>query len=365
MPSDHRYAVVVAGGAGTRLWPLSRERLPKQMRALMSDKTLINETVDRIRGVVPVGNIYVSTTANYEEMVRDLVPDLPAENLIVEPVARGTAAAFALLSHTLASRDPDAIVFSLASDHAITEIDRFAHTLVDCFEFIEAHPEHIALVGITPTRPDTGLGYVKIRRQRLQDEPLVHAAEKFVEKPSQEVAQGYVDSGDYFWNAGYYCFAAATLLAAYDDADPGLGEAARAFAASGAVDDYLKAPEKVHEIEVIDSGKYPLAVVPGHFTWSDIGNWRALHQALSDLGGQSLVASDPQHHIDVESRNCLVFAAPAEEGQGQDRIVATIGLDNIVVVDTEDVTLVLDKDHAEQLPKMLELLRQREMRKYL
>lgn len=353
--------MVVAGGVGTRLWPLSRESLPKQMRALMSDQTLIAETVDRIRDVVALSNIYVSTTANYEDKVRELLPDLPPQNLIVEPVARGTAAAFALLAHTLYERDPDAIIFSLASDHAITELELFWQTLRESYEFIEQHPGHLALVGIKPTRSDTGLGYLKIRRGEIQTDPLVYAAEKFVEKPSQEVAQGYVESGDYYWNAGYYCFAAATLLEAYEDADPDLVSAARSFAVSRDPADYLKAPQKVHEIEFIDSGKYPLAVVPGNFTWSDIGNWRALHEALSELGGRSLVASDPLHHIDIDSSDCLVFASPDHE----DQIVATVGLDNIVVVATGDVVLVLNKDRAETLPKLLDTLRERELKKYL
>src|ERR1700710_1557060 len=126
---SHRYAVVVAGGAGTRLWPLSRESLPKQMQALMSDQTLISETVERIGGVVPLHNIYVSTTENYREMIQQHVPQIPSENIIVEPVARGTAAAFALFSHALYEQDDQAVIFSLASDHAITEVDRFQETL--------------------------------------------------------------------------------------------------------------------------------------------------------------------------------------------------------------------------------------------
>ncbi len=355
--TDHRYAVVVAGGSGSRLWPLSRQRLPKQMQSLMGDKTLIAETVDRLRGVIPLDHVYVSTTANYSGMIKELVPDIADANLIVEPVARGTSAAFALLAYTLHRRDPEAVIFSLASDHAITEVDRFHKTLLNCYEVIESDRSRLALVGIKPTRPDTGLGYIKVRGP-VQDEPLVFAAEKFVEKPSHDVAMGYVESGEYYWNAANYCFAASTFLEAYDDADPRLVDAARRYTRSGDVADYLAAPEKVHEIELIDSRKYPLVVVPADFMWSDIGNWQALHRALSAVAGVSMVSSDSRQHIDVNSSNCLVYT-------NDDRIVATAGLDNIVVVTTDDVVLVIIMDQLETMPELLRTLHKKHMDEYL
>lgn len=355
--SAHRYAVVVAGGAGTRLWPLSRQNLPKQMQSLMSDKTLIAETVDRLRGVVPWENVYVSTTANYSGTISELLPDIKDENIIVEPVARGTSAAFALFASTLYDKDPEAVIFSLASDHAITEVDRFQQTLRDCYAFIEANRGHVALVGIKPTRPDTGLGYIKVRGI-ISEKPAVYAAEKFVEKPSREVAASYVTSGEYYWNAAYYCFAAATLLEAYDDADPRLLAAARNYRRTGKSADYEAAPRKVHEVEVIDSRKYPLAVVPAEFAWSDIGNWQALHRALADIAGESMVATNSRQHIDVDSTNCLVYS-------DDERIVATAGLDSIVVVSTKDVVLVLNMEQLEKMPELLTALRDKNMVEYL
>ncbi len=345
--ADHRYAVVVAGGAGTRLWPLSRKNLPKQMQALMSDRTLIVETVDRLRGVVRPDHIYVSTTANYSGMIRDLLPEIPRDNVIVEPEARGTAAAFALFAHYLHEHDPDAIVFSLASDHAITEVDRFQDTMVDCYRFIETHPDHVALVGIKPTRPDTGLGYIKVRDQFGED-PTVYSVEKFVEKPTHNVAAGYLESGDYFWNAAYYCFAAGTLLSAYDDADPRLVRAAQTYAHTLDPKDYRAAPRKVHEIELIDSGTYPLVVVPAEFTWSDIGNWQTLHHVMAEMAGEDLVVPNARQHADVNSTTGLVLVPPEYQG-----IVATAGLDNIAVVVTEDAVLVINLDHADEMPALL------------
>ena len=345
--NDHRYAVVVAGGSGTRLWPLSRKSLPKQMQALMSDRTLIVETVDRLRGVVSDDHIFVSTTVNYSEAIRELLPEIPRENVIVEPEARGTAAAFALFTHALHQQDPEAIVFSLASDHAITEVDRFHDTMRACYGYIEQHRDHVALVGIKPTRPDTGLGYIKVRDQ-LSEGPVAYSVEKFVEKPTHRVAAGYLESGDYFWNAAYYCFAAGTLLDAYDHADPRLVESARRYLQSGDPEDYRAAPRKVHEIELIDSGAYPLVVVPANFTWSDIGNWQTLHQVMAELAGESLVVPNARQHADVNSTTGLVLVPPEYTG-----IVATAGLDNIAVVVTDDAVLVINLDHADEMPELL------------
>lgn len=345
--TDHRYAVVVAGGSGTRLWPLSRKSLPKQMQALMSDRTLIVETVDRLRGVVPDDHIFVSTTVNYGEAIRDLLPEIPRDNVIVEPEPRGTAAAFALFTYTLHERDPDAIVFSLASDHAITEVDRFQSTMRACYAFIEEHPAHVALVGIRPTRPDTGLGYIKVR-EKFAEDVTAYSVEKFVEKPTHTVAAAYLESGDYFWNAAYYCFAASTLLEAYDNADPRLVESARRYLAGGNPEDYRAAPRKVHEIELIDSGLYPLVVVPANFTWSDIGNWQTLHQVMAELAGESLVVPNARQHADVNSTTGLVLVPPEYTG-----IVATAGLDNIAVVVTDDAVLVINLDHADEMPALL------------
>ena len=345
---EHRYAVVVAGGAGTRLWPLSRQSLPKQMQALMSDKTLIRETVDRIRGVVPMSNVYISTTTNYCHPIHALLPDVPPENVICEPSARGTAAAFALFSSVIHEKDPEAVIFSLASDHAITEVDRFHVAMRQSFEFVEAHRRHMAMVGVRPTRPDTGLGYIRARHP-LQRDPLVLRAEKFVEKPTRDVAQKYVASGEYYWNAAYYCFTAEALLEAYEDADPALVDAARNFAKSGDPADYEAAPDKTHEIEIIDSTTYPLALVPADFTWSDIGNWPALYNLKRQLAGEDQVSTDSSQHVDVDSTRIMVSNADG-------RLVATAGLDDIAIITTDDAVLVLNMTQVDSDPDMMKRL---------
>jgi mannose-1-phosphate guanylyltransferase len=370
---SHRYAVVVAGGAGTRLWPLSRERLPKQIQSLTGAQSLIAETVERLRGVVPTERIFVSTTRNYADLIKAQLPAIPEANFIVEPVARGTAAAFALLAHELGERDDDAIVFSLASDHKVTDVERFQQTLRTCFEFVESHPGQIALVGIKPTRPDTSLGYIKVRRGSVAGHPIARSVEKFVEKPGARAAAGYFKSGDYYWNAAYYCFSARTLLAAYDDADPRLHEAAAKYAKSQEPADYVEAPRKVHEIELIDSGKYPLALIPADFEWSDIGNWQALNLWLNDLEAIS-DGDQASPHVEIDSPNCRI------RGKGH-RIVVTVGVEGAQVTSTDDgvlvrlgktsvvftpdAVLVLDEDQHEKLTQVPDRLRSERLSDYL
>lgn len=353
--SLHRYAVVVAGGSGTRLWPLSRRDLPKQMQSLMSDKSLIAETVARLRGVVPFENVFISTTENYRAQIAELLPEINQANFIVEPEARGTPAAFALFAAHVHGLDPEAVIFSLASDHAITEIDKFQQTMVHAFDYIDAEPGQVAMVGITPTRPDTGLGYIKARpaeqrgRPAATDPPLVLQVEKYIEKPSYDVAATYVAAGGYYWNSAYYCFRASTLLAAYTEAEPELVAATGEYLRTGDPAAYLSAPVRAHEIDLIDTVRYPLAVVPADFTWSDIGNWAALHRSLSALIGSEVVSANARDHIDVHSTGCLVV-------NGDDRVVVTAGLDDIAVITTHDAVMVINMKQLEGMPATMQEL---------
>lgn len=354
--TSHRYAVVVAGGQGTRLWPLSRRNLPKQMQKFVSDKTLIDETVDRLKGAVKPENIFVSTSGEYAAKIKELLPSIPAENIIVEPVTRGTSAAFALFASTIYRRDPEAVIFSLASDHAVTGSDEFQTAMHETYGFIEEHPNNIALVGIKPSRPDAGLGYIKID-EVFQQNPLVYTVEKYVEKPSLAVAKSYLKTGEYYWNAAYYCFKAKTLIEAYKDADPEIIKWTDRFINDGDVEAFMKVPIKLHEIEIIDSKKYPLALIPADFKWSDIGNWQALHNLLAEFDGNDMVHQGGEH-IDVDSTNCLVMST-------DERLIATVGLDNIAIISTDDALLVLNKDNDQDIKKVLESMKSKGLSNYL
>lgn len=356
MNHTHHYAVIMAGGSGTRLWPMSRQDLPKQMQKLISDKTLINETVERLMGTVSPANIYISTTKNYATRILELVPEIKPENIVVEPVARGTAAALALVALTIHARDPKAVIYYVASDHAVTDVGQFHQRVNEAFTYVEAHPDTIVLTGLKPQGPNTGMGYIKMSHS-LSSTQEIYAVEKFVEKPTLKVAKKYVQSGDYLWSLSYHCFRAATLIAAYEDVDPAIIAKARDFIASGKPADYEAIPIQVHEIEIIDSTKYPMAVIPASFGWSDIGNWQSLYEVLAEINGQPMVSKAP-HHVDIGSTNCLVYA-------GGDKLVATLGIDNIVVVDTPDALLVLNKNKPQEIKTLLDHLKLNGLTEYL
>lgn len=350
------YAVIMAGGSGTRLWPLSRRNLPKQMQNFVGDKTLINETVERLMGLMDPKKIYISTTINYGPKIKELLPEIPEENIIIEPASRGTTAAFALVIMTIMMRDPEAVVFTIASDHSVTNVDALHDSISRAFGHVAANPKDIALVGIKPTRPDTSLGYIKTKGL-LNNENKIHFVEKFVEKPDSELAESYIKSGDYYWNAAYYCFKADTLLNAYKDADPEINGSVGRYLSTGEIEHYMSAPVKKHEIEVIDASKHRLVMVPGNFNWKDIGSWEGLHEVLAGMKGSDLV-SNSDSHVDINSSDCLVLS------NGK-KLVATVNLDNIVIVDTDDALLVMNKNNSQDVKKLLDILKEKGMTDYL
>jgi mannose-1-phosphate guanylyltransferase len=350
--SAHRQAVVVAGGSGTRLWPVSRQALPKQMQSLMTDTTLIEETVQRLEGLIPIDRIWVSTTANYRDPIAALLPDVPPENFIVEPEGRGPTVAFALLAHYILARDPEAVVFSLASDHAVTEVERFQDAVRASMDFIERNPSNIALIGIKPTRADTGLGYIRVKTL-IQKNPPVYRAGKYVEKPSLEVALDYLQSGQSYWNAAYYCFRAETLLSAYADADARLVELTAEYLRTGDLETYRRIPSQFHEIDIIDSAKHPIVVVPGDFRWSDIGNWGSLHRTLSKISGSDIITNGDNQFVDVNSKNVYVRSR-------DDRDVVVLGVKDIAIICDRDSVFVASLEELQRSPdqSMKELLQQ-------
>ncbi len=354
------YAVIMAGGSGTRLWPLSRRDLPKQMQNFIGNKTLINETVERLYGFIDKSKIYISTTANYAPKIKELLPEIPEENIIIEPVSRGTTAAFALAAMHIKKRDPEAIILTIASDHSVTNIDEFHKSIQKAFSHVKDNQGDIALIGIKPTRPDTGLGYIKIKNKggsAKNKNVRVYLVEKFIEKPNRKVAEDYVSSENYYWNTAYYCFKAETLLEAYKDADPKINESVKKYLSTGNVKDFAKTPAKNHEIEIIDASKHRLVMIPGNFSWKDIGSWQGIHEVLSGMQGQNLVTNS-RKHVDINSSNCLIFS-------GGEKLIATVNLDNLVIVDTKDVLLVINKNNSQDIKKLIEVIKTKNMSDYL
>ncbi|MCA9327914.1 hypothetical protein KDA14_05280, partial [Candidatus Saccharibacteria bacterium] len=231
--------------------------------------------------------------------------------------------------------------------------------LRNAHDYIAENPGKIALVGVKPTRPDTGLGYIKVDAE-IQAKPQVFSVEKFVEKPSFPVAKKYAQSKEFFWNVAYYCFKAKTLLDAYEEASADSVSGVRAYLDTNDIDAFEKAPKMVHEIEVVNTTKFPLVLIPAAFSWDDIGNWSALHDLLANASGDtSRVVADASQHIDVDSHGLMV------RSENPQKLIATVGLDDLVIVDTEDSLLVMHKEHSQDIKTVIEELKQRGLEKYL
>ncbi|OGI21800.1 MAG: hypothetical protein A2808_01820 [Candidatus Moranbacteria bacterium RIFCSPHIGHO2_01_FULL_55_24] len=355
----HAYIVIMAGGSGTRLWPLSRTSIPKQFQSFTSEKTLLQETFDRVRQVVPTGQIFVSTTENYAPLVLEQIPEISQNHLILEPEARNTAPAIALIASVIKSRDADAVVATIASDHAIENVDEFVATIKAAFATVAQEPGKLVTVGINPTRADTGLGYIKMGKEcAVIDGKRVFFIEDFKEKPDQKTAEQYLTRWEYLWNAGYFIFSADTFLGWAETFAPDLANAIRDVAEareSGAPLEkikelYQKAPKEPVEPLIVEKlGADERLVIPSALHWSDVGNWGTLFDFLSEQGGSHIVTQGP--HLDLESARILVH--------GKEKMIVTLGLEDVVIIDTPDAILIADKNIAgSKMKEVIEKLKE-------
>lgn len=364
----HSYIVIMAGGSGTRLWPLSRKKNPKQFQSFISEKTLIQETFDRAAQVVPKENIFVSTTKEYKQLALEQLPTLTENRLILEPKPRNTAPAIALVSATIAAYDKDAVVATIASDHAIENPAEFARTIDLALTTVAKNRDKLITVGINPTHPDIGLGYIKIGQEfSSSEEGRIFVVDAFKEKPDRATAEKYLSSWEYLWNAGYFIFAAESFAKWTKQHSLSL------YQAIEKITEYKKSSpssnEKTLEVLYAETPSEPIdtliveklspkdrLVIPSSLKWDDIGNWENLYGFLSEKNGEKMITRGK--HIDIDGQNSLVY--------GRDKLIATIGLEDIVIVDTDDAILIADrKQVSEKIKKLLEKLKENGEEKYL
>lgn len=341
------YAVIRAGGVGTRLWPISRNAKPKQFHALTSHKTMLQEAIERLLPVVPADRIMVSCNQQTEVVMRAELGAILEHNLIIEPQLRDTAAAIGLETIMVAKRDPQAIIASLGSDHIIRDTAEFQRVLQLAERTVMAQPDHIVCIGIPPTHPDTGYGYIELGEET---NPEVFQVTSFKEKPNETLARTFVQSGRYLWNANMFVWRADTLLRLYQQHMPAM------YAQLMAIQ---QQPERLgelyHQLEkvavdyaIIERTKQILAI-PGKFGWNDIGDWARLKDELVSTEADNYSRGD---HFDLGSKNTLVFSET-------NRFIATINTTNLIIVDTPDGLLVCDKFSSQQVKAVVEELKRR------
>ena len=344
-------ALIMAGGRGERFWPKSRKNLPKQFLSLTDDgKTMIQLTVERILPLVNMEDIYIATNKDYKELVQRQLPDLPEQNILCEPVGRNTAPCIGLGAVHISRKYEDAVMFVLPSDHLIKFTNMCLTTLREASEVAEKG-ENLVTIGITPDYPETGYGYIKFDPRTT--EGRAYRVERFVEKPNLEVAKEYLASGEYLWNSGMFTWKVSTILRNMEKFMPGVyGGLMKIRAAIGTDEEETVLEKEFHDMESqsIDYGIMEKAdhifTIPGTFGWDDVGSWLAVERIRKTNESGNVVDGNI---ITINTHNCII--------QGGKKLIATVGLEDLIVVDTNDATLICAKDSAGDIKKVLENLK--------
>lgn len=352
-----RYVVIMAGGSGTRLWPLSRQGRPKQLLELFDGKSLLRLAYERVIGLVPAEHILVCTGRAYSDDVAAQLPELAAANILGEPQGRDSLNAVAWSAAVLAERDPEAVVAMVTADQIIEPVDEFQRSLRLAFDVAEARPAALVTLGVVPTSPHTGYGYLH-RAEELAGFPGVHRIAQFKEKPALEVAQAYVDSGEYWWNAGMFVWRAATLLGQLDQLLPDTAGTVREIARHPARLDELfptlkKTSVDYAVMEPASVGRTGAEVVSVglHIDWRDVGGFLSLAELFTN---DELGNAVDGRTVALDSSGCVLVNAV-----GPEHVVAALGLRDCLVVATPTATLAARLTDTERIRELVELVRSR------
>ncbi|MFE0027369.1 mannose-1-phosphate guanylyltransferase [Amycolatopsis sp. NPDC059021] len=363
------YAVVPAGGSGTRLWPLSRANHPKFFQPLTGTRrSLLQATFDRLTPLVGAGHVYVVTGTAHAAGVGRQLPDVPENNILVEPSPRDSCAAIALAAAVIERRRPGAIMGSFAADHLIKDEPVFRRTITEATE--GAADGVLMTVGITPTRAETGYGYVECTEQVRPS--TIQPVLKFREKPPYELAVEFVESGKYLWNASTFVWRTDVFLARLAEYRPDIAEPIQRIAAAWdgpdaeqvLADVWPTVPRIAVEYAVMEpaAAEGKVATIPGDFGWSDIGDFETVAETLGSPRQGAMVAditdtADPKV-VTFESDGLIVVP-------GGDRLVATLGVRDLIVVDTEDAVLICARDRAQDIKELTSLVREQAGESYV
>ncbi|MCP4402009.1 MAG: mannose-1-phosphate guanylyltransferase [bacterium] len=349
------HTVIMAGGRGTRLWPQSRERAPKQLWEILEGASMLQATVKRVESIVPPEQVFILTLESISEQIALQLPQLPEKNIILEPVGRNTAPCVGLAA--LYINTPDACMVVLPSDHVILDKEGFLQALHIAIEMAQAG-ENLVTFGIKPSGPETGFGYIQ-RAEQIRDQ--VYKVHQFTEKPDLETAKHFVESGEYYWNSGMFVWKVSTLMAMIEHYLPDLHQGLMKIkAAIGGFDEQRVIAEVFEGLESvsIDYGIMEKAestyVVPADFGWNDVGSWAALPEVWEANQDGNIVKG---RSVSLESHGNIVY--------NDSGLTALIGVENVIVVKVGDTVLVCDKTQAQKVKNIVDELEKQGMTEYL
>jgi mannose-1-phosphate guanylyltransferase len=363
-----RYALIIAGGSGTRLWPMSRGSLPKQLIPFISGKSLLEIAYERLDGLVPADRRYVCAGEKHAQAVLRAIPGLTPEQFLGEPVGRDTVNAVGFGAAVIAKRDPRAVIAIFTADHLIRPIDRFQQIIAQGFDVAENHPQTLVTFGIAPTQAATGYGYLELGKPLG---PAARMVERFKEKPDEATAKNYVAAGPqrYLWNSGMFVWRAQTLLDCLRRFEPasaaGLTRVADSWGTaeqSAVLNEVYPTLRKVSvDFAVMEPASrdtnFRVAAVPMPLEWLDIGSWPMFAETCPRDENENALAA--QRHVLVDSRRTLVASSDPQH------VIATIGCEDMLVIHTPDATLVCRADRAEEIKKVYGLVGERFGAEYL
>lgn len=358
------FAVIMAGGVGTRFWPRSRGRSPKQFLEILGSGTMMANTLARLQPLVDEKNVFVVTNRVQAEMVQQLAPWMPAENVLAEPLGRNTAACIGLSALWISRIDPNGIMVVSPADHVVQNTDEFVRILRLAMRVAE-EKDALVTIGIKPTHPETGYGYIQTTEEetdrneyRAQD---VYRVKTFAEKPNFETAERFLKSGDFLWNSGIFIWKASVILREIEFHLPDLHEQLRAVSVSIGTAAYEQTLEHAYRIIrsiSIDYGIMEKAgnvyVVKGDFGWSDVGSWDEVVR-LTPTNGEG----------NVIKGGVIVYDAKNNYIEAGNKLVAVIGVDDVIVISTDDAVLVCKKGRSQEVKEVVDFIRRKQMNEYL
>ncbi len=348
--------LIMAGGAGTRFWPLSRKENPKQFLNLTDQNmSMLQSTVDRVKEIVEIERVFIATNNLYVDKITEQLPKLPEENIIVEPCKRNTAPCIGLASLYIERKYPDSTMVVLPSDHVVEDTESFKNILNSAASYANKE-ENIVTLGIKPDKPETGYGYIHLGDQVQEVENnSVFKVKEFTEKPELKKAKSFFEDGNYYWNSGMFVWKTETILNKLKENLPEIYKNLKEISKS------IGKPEEKEVIDEkfscmnnisIDYGvlekEKDIFVIPADFGWNDVGSWTALSEINEEDDNNNVINSD---HVGIDTNDSIIYS--------EDKLVTSIGVDNLIIVNTEDAILVCNKDNAQDVKRLRKLLKEK------
>ena len=362
----HIYAVLLAGGGGTRLWPKSRIETPKQFLKLTGSQSMMQIAAARINKLVDWENIIVVTNKIYLEDVKKQLPEIKVENIIAEPAKRDTAAAMLVGALYAKSKDEEAIVINAASDHIVDDIPEFIKVMSAAVETAATNP-YLVTVGITPSYPTSAFGYIKVGQdiKKIKRDLMLFEVDSFTEKPNLATAIAFISTGAYFWNANMYVWSAKELKAAFAKFMPDMLDVCKDLDQLKSKDFHQALAKVYKEVEsisidyAISEKADNLVLIPGDFGWNDVGDWKVVYDlGKKDLSGNVTIGDEKETHtLAVNAHKNLIHT--------DGRLVAICGVDDLIIVDTDEILMICPKNKSQDVKKLVERLKEEGKKEYL